>query len=172
MIEEIVHGNITNKEVASGDIIIAMNTKLSEASAIGRPFVRNRNILREIKLGSVLTFNFDDERLLHMLICHRIGRGGWANAEKYVRFCLDYLWQQHNDKKYSIVQIGKGHIGRRDGANVPAIRTAMADSFLRMDLVILPEMLEAQAAVGVTSMVPFRVWDMERGEREIRATVN
>lgn len=167
MIKEILYGDITDEKKHSGDIIIAMNTELKEASAIGRTFTCTTSIKEQVNLGSVLTFQFDSERLLHMLICHRIGLGGWMDADKYVRYCLDYLWQQHRDRAYSIVQIGKGLVGQRDGADVPAIRTAMTNSFLEMDLVILPpEAEEIQVAVKVAPMVPFRVWDMERGEQE------
>jgi hypothetical protein len=168
MIREIIYGDITDPGINSGDIIIGMNTKLSEASAIGRPFVHSVSVMSEIEHGSVLTFNFDEERMLHMLICHQIGYGGWANADKYVRYCLDYLWQRHGDRCYAIVQIGNGPIGRRDGADVPAIRTAMANSFLEMDLVILPKRAEARTAVGVSPLIPCRVWDIGRGERRIQ----
>jgi len=168
MIRNIVYGDITDRNTNTGDIIIGMNTKLSEPSAIGRPFTRSISVINQIDRGSVLTFDFDNGRLLHMLICHKIGRGGWAQADRYVRYCLDYLWQRHGGRLYSIVQIGKGPVGQRDGADVPAIRTAMANSFLDMDLVILPDTVEAHDAVEGPPLTPFRVWDMERGEREIR----
>lgn len=168
MIKNILLGDITDSDTHPGDIIIGMNTKLSESSAIGRPFVHSVSVLKQVKLGSVLTFRFDRVRLLHMLICHRIGLGGWENADKYVRYCLDYLWQRHGDRTYSIVEIGNGPVGQRDGADVSTIRTAMANSFLEVDLVILPpEAQEARVAAGVLPMVPFRVWDMGGGERKI-----
>ena len=167
MIRDIIHGDITNPQVHSGDIIIGMNNTLSEPSAIGRPFLNNVTVLKEIDLGSVLSFRFEQGRQLHMLICHHVGVGGWAAADKYVRYCLDYLWQQHPDRHYGIVQIGSGPVGKRDGANVPEIRTAMAASFLGVDLVILPNDHEARTALGAPALVPFRVWDMGRGEREI-----
>lgn len=169
MIRNIISGDITDPNTHPGDRIIGMNTKLNEASAIGRPFVHTIAVVKQINLGSVLTFEFGAGRLLHMLICHRIGRGGWSDADKYVRYCLDYLWQQqHGERLYSIVQIGKGPVGQRDGADVSAIRTAMATSWLEMDLVIREDSQEAHVAVAALPMVPFRVWDMHRGEREIR----
>lgn len=169
MIKDIRFGDITDSHTNPGDIIIAMNTELSEVSALGRRFVKSIAILDELELGSVLTFNFDSERQLHMLICHRLELGGWVGSEKYVRYCLDYLWQQHRDRQYAIVQIGNGPIGKRDGANVSEIRTAMANSFLELDLVIMPQSLEAQVAVDHPSLgAPFRIWNMGKGEREIQ----
>jgi hypothetical protein len=167
MLRDFTIGDITDPANQS-DIIIGMNPKLSEASAIGRPFVKNTSVISQMKLGSVLTFRFDKKRLLHMLICHHIGRGGWKDADKYVRYSLDYLWQQHGGRSYSIVQIGKGPIGQRDGADISAIRTAMTTSFLEMDLYILPDYLEKRVGVSEIPIIPFRVWDMKKGEREIR----
>ncbi len=168
MIAEIIYGDIVDLKLNSNDIIIAMNTKLAEASALGRPFVYNVKTLDELELGSVLTFKFDETRLLHMLICHQFRSGGWVDSEKYVRYCLDYLWQQHRDRQYAIVQIGNGYVGRRDGADAPVIRTAMADSFLNVNLFIQPEVEEARTAAKAPLGAPFLIWDMERGEREIQ----
>jgi hypothetical protein len=168
MIRNIVTGDITDPMINPGDIIIGMNSKLTQASAIGRPFVRNVEVIKQIDLGSVLTFNFEPGRLLHMLICHKIGKGGWASADKFVRFCLDYLWKEHGRRQYGVVQIGTGSIGKRDGADSAAIRTAMTTSFLEMDLFIRPEEEEAATRVTQTPLVPFRTWSMDKGEREIR----
>lgn len=170
MIREIYYGDITDRMTNPGDIIIGMNTKLLEASALGWRFVHDVVALGEIQLGSVLTFNFDEKRLLHMLVCHHLGPEGWKDADRYVRFCLDYLWQQHNDRKYGIVQIGAGPVGRRDGANVSLIRTAMADSFLEVDLILLPKSIEARTAVDLPRSSPLRVWDMGKGERQIKVS--
>ena len=168
MIREIIFGDITDPALHQGDIIIGMNTTLGEASVIGRPFAKDIGVLNQIDRGSVLTFEFDAERKLHMLVCHRLGRGGWADAEKYVRYSLDYLWQKYGERQFGIVQIGHGPVGQRDGAIVPDIRTAMANSFLEMDLFILPEEQEARVAVAQRPLKPLFVWDMGRGEREIR----
>ena len=171
MLNNIRFGDITDPHTNPGDIIIAMNTELSEVSALGRPFIKNIAALDELELGSVLTFSFDHQRHLHMLICHRLGLGGWVDSEKYVRYCLDYLWQQHRGRQYAAVQIGNGQIGQRDGANVSEIRTAMATSFLELDLVIMPQALEAQVAVDHPSLgAPFRIWNMGKGEREIQVS--
>jgi hypothetical protein len=169
MIKDIIDGDATNRADNPGDIIIGMNSTLAEPSAIGRPFTYTVEVLKEIKLGSVLTFKFDEERLLHMLICHKIGEGGWEGAHEHVRFGMDYLRYLHGDRKYGIVEIGNGPIGRRDGANVPIIRAAMTDSYLDVNLIRLPRQLEVQVAVAKPSLgYPFRIWDMKKGEREIR----
>lgn len=170
MIKEIITGDATDPNLNPGDIIIGMNSKLAQASAIGRPFVSNVNLVKQIDLGSVVTFDFGKGRQLHMLICHKIGKGGWVSADRFVRFCLDYLWKEHRDRKYGIVQIGTGPVGRRDGADPAIIRTAMANSFLEMNLFIAPERKEAVASVTRPPLVPFRTWSMEKGEREIHVT--
>lgn len=120
------------------DIIIAMNTELGEASAIGRPFVKKIIPLGLLDLGSVLTFQFDEQRLLHMLICHHLGKGGWRRADQFVRYGMDYLWQrpESGHRFYSIVQVGNGPVGQRDEADYPAIINAISDSFLPVILYI------------------------------------
>lgn len=170
MIKEIITGDVTDSKLNPGDIIIGMNSKLAQASAIGRPFINNINVVKQIDLGSVLTFEFEKGRHLHMLICHTIGKGGWKHADKFIRFCMDYLWKEHGNRKYGIVQIGMGPIGKRDGADPSVIRTAMTNSFLEVNLFIQPERREAVASVARPPLIPFRAWSMEKGEREIRVT--
>lgn len=87
MIEEIISGNITDPS-NKRNIIIAMNTTLSEATYLASPFVTKlRHALKgEELLGSVLSFQFDSDRKIHMIICHKIGKGGWVGADQYVRF--------------------------------------------------------------------------------------
>lgn len=167
MITDIITADVTDPRANPGDLIIGMNTKLAQASAIGRPFVSPLQKGRELPLGSVLSFDFDDERRLHMLICHHIGKGGWARSDQHIRFCLDYLWQQHGERTYSIVKIGTGPVGMRDGANSSAILSAIADSFLPTKLFLLPPERFAQLAVATVPMKPFRLWDMVGGERPI-----
>src|SRR4051812_21268231 len=105
MIESIVIGDILSPSNPR-DIIIGMNTDLEDVTGIGLRFVRNVIPLLALDLGSVISFDFDQKRKLHMIICHKLGKGGWADAEQYVRFGLDYL-EHLNDtgRQYSIVQI-------------------------------------------------------------------
>ncbi len=105
-----------------------------------------------------------------MIVCHHLLKGGWNNAEKYVRYGMDFLWNANPNRDYSIVNIGTGRVGIRDGANEEAIRTAIASSFLPVDLYILNERDRMPAeAVNVVPLKPLRVWDMAHGEQDIRA---
>ncbi len=147
------------------DIIIGMNTRLAEASAIGRKVLIGKKVSREIELGSVVTFQFDRGRQLHMVVCHHLAKGGWTLADRYIRFGLDYLWQRSPAAQFSIVQIGDGKIGRRDGADVGAIMTAMASSYASLHLYIWKSEPRRVAEVQVLPLRPIRTWSMERGER-------
>lgn len=138
MIERIQVGDITDGKLNPRDIIIGMNTEMLEASAIGRPFVKKVVPLKLLALGSVLTFQFDKKRKLHMIICHHHGEGGWRGAAQYVRFGMDYLWQREEDgqRNFSIVQIGHGPVGRRDGADFSKIIRAISESSLPVVLYV------------------------------------
>ncbi|MDO8482338.1 MAG: hypothetical protein Q7S86_00785 [bacterium] len=140
MIAKIEIGDITDPQ-NKRDIIIGMNTEMGEVSAIGRPFAKKVVPTALIEFGSVLTFQFDEKRLLHMIICHHLGHGGWRRADQYIRFGLDYLWQspEVGNRPYSIVQIGSGPIGQRDKADQPAILNAMSNSFLPVVLYVRSE---------------------------------
>ena len=169
MIVDIHQGDITdpgNKR----DIIIGMNVRLAEASAIGRRVLVGKSLTRSLELGDVVTFKFDEKRDLHMVICHRLGVGGWLNAEKFLRFGLDYLWQRSANKtQFSIVKVGTGAVGRRDGADAAAIHTAMADSYLPLLLFVWNSAKQAEAnVVNLPPLLPHRVWRFGEGEREIR----
>ncbi len=168
MIGDIRHGDITSHE-NKADIIIGMNTRCAEASAIGRTVLVGKILSRELELGDVVTFKFDEHRNLHLLICHELGRGGWQGAERFVRCGLDYLWQRHREKqRFSIVRIGTGPVGIRDGADASAIHTAMADSYLPVTLYIWDgEGVEARVA-QFPPLTPSRTWNFSKGEREIR----
>ena len=107
MIKNIRVGNILSPENDS-DIIIGMNLQFKDVLGIGKPFVDRIVRTRDLRLGSVISFEHDDERELHMLVCHRIGKCGWKDAEQFVRYGMDYLWQKRPDRKYSIVNIGTG----------------------------------------------------------------
>ncbi len=145
MITDILDGDITSPKNRR-DIIIGMNPGFEELSALGHRFLGNVVPLDLMKLGSVLTFDFDGERRLHMLICHLLGHGGWEDADKFVRSAMDHLWQSDGARQYSIVKIGGGAVGKRYGADQGAIITAMATSHLPVVLYTRP-----------TSMLPYEV---------------
>lgn len=152
------------------DVIIAMNDRFADVHGIGKQFVAQIRRTREIKLGAVVSFDLDSRRELHMLICHRIGLAGWSNAHQYVRYGMDYLQMTSPGRQYSIVDIGTGRVGKRDGADDMLIRTAITMSFLPVDMYILDdkERLPAEALADVVPIRPLRMWDMLSGEDKIR----
>lgn len=170
-IKDIHYGDITTPR-NKHDIIIGMNTRLAQASAIGHRVLVNNFVTRELEPGDVVTFKFDEHRNLHMIICHRLCTGGWLNAEKYVRIGLDYLWQRHVfNTHFSIVRIGTGMVGIRDGADASAIHTAMTVSWAPLHLYIWNN---ERHEVGVEKFPPLKVlrtWSTDKGEREIRMAV-
>ncbi len=136
MITNIKVGDITSPKNPA-HIIIGMNSQMNDVTGIGRPFVNKIRTAHPIKLGSVISFKFDETRNLHMLICHHLGKDGWFGSDMHVRYGMDYLWQtEAYTEAFSIVAIGTGRVGVRDGANDVAIRTAMANSYLPADLFI------------------------------------
>ncbi|MAZ56616.1 hypothetical protein CL653_02400 [bacterium] len=156
MIKDIKVGDITSPENPA-HIIIGMNSQLNDVTGIGRPFANKIRTAHPIKLGSVLSFKFDATRNLHMLICHHLGKNGWAGSDMHVRYGMDYLWQtEKHTEVFSIVAIGTGRIGVRDDADAVAIRTAMANSYLPADLFIYqkPEM----AVMHDEAPVPLHVY--------------
>lgn len=168
MIRDIYYGDITNPDNVA-DIIIAMNTRCAEASAIGRTVLVGKVLSRELELGDVVTFKFDKRRDLHLLICHELGQGGWEGAEQFVRFGLDYLWRQYRTKRqFSIVRIGTGLVGTRDGADATAIHTAIADSYLPICLYIWDGEKVEDRVAQFPPLKPSRTWNFSKGEREIR----
>lgn len=167
MITSIVEGDIL-KPQNHADVIIGMNAELQEVNGIGLPFTWQIRRAEQIPLGTVFSFELDDERQLHLLVCHHIGEGGWVNADKYVRFGLDYLWQSEpHTKKFSSVQIGTGRIGIRDGADFPSIHTAMATSHLPLELFIYKPLERVPAEVRAfapRTLTAFRSWNIHEGE--------
>lgn len=152
-----------------------MNTILEDVTGIGVPFVRKINLTNPIQLGSVLNFQFDNERMLHMLVCHDIGFGGWAKADKWVRLGLDYLWQASQDEghilhkaKFSIVRIGTGTVGRRDGALHQDILTAMATSHLDLTLFVRDEEAMVPVRKKQEPLHAFSAWHPMHGEERVR----
>ena len=143
-------GDITtlNPEEPS-DIIVGMNTKLEELDSLLLPQKWHAERKVPFKLGDVLSFKLDRRRQLHMLLCHHVEKNGWADADKYVRIGMDYLWLRHKDRRdFSIVKIGAGRVGTAGGADVNKIRAAMAASHLPVTLV----MNEASRPVDVRTI--------------------
>lgn len=170
MITEIISGDITSKENRA-DIIIGMNSQLLDVTGIGMPFVNKVKTAHPIDLGGVLSFKFDEGRHVHMIICHHLGKDGWIGAEMHVRFGLDYLWKtESNRRKFSIVQVGTGRIGKRDHADPVSIRTAMATSFLPVKLFIHNPLETVAAHVSLERpMVAYRAWHPTMGEERLVA---
>ena len=169
MIHGITVGNIRHPNNKS-DIVIGMNTTFADVKGIGAPYIKDIIRTRAITLGTVITFDFDGTRQLHMLICHKIGRAGWVNADQHVRYGMDHLWQRDNSRQYSIVQIGTGRVGKRDGADVPKIIRAIADSHLPVTMFVLNEgeTIPVEATAQVSPFKPMRMWSKVGGEVPIR----
>jgi hypothetical protein len=158
-----------------------MNGQLDDVMGIGLPFVRDSIPTRAIQLGSVITFDFDSIRRLHMLICHNLGEGGWEGSERHVRFGLDYLdyldkmeRPQGSGANYSIVRIGTGRVGIRDGADPIALHRAMADSHLVTDLYVWDQPAaeaRAEAQARFTPLRAVRAWSPGHGVERIPRAV-
>jgi hypothetical protein len=75
---------------------------------------------------------------------------------------LDYLNQMEDEERrasHSIVNIGTGRVGTRDGADPIAIKRAMADSHLIVDLFVFkPETAMADVRVMRAPLRPVRAW--------------
>ena len=185
MIRDIKLGDITSP-ANPADIIIGMNSTLSDVTGIGLEFIRDIPVIYPIVLGSVFSFEFTPERNVHMIICHTIGEGGWANADRYVRYGLDYLWKteeaqytgEHgmdhlltgSPRRYSIVQIGTGRVGKRDGADHALIRSAIAESYLPVDLYVYdPTLRQLVEQAKCPPMKAFRAYHPLHGEERIAA---
>lgn len=169
MIRNIIPGDITSPDNPC-DIIIGMNSQLQDVTGIGRTFVQNAIPQKALGLGSVISYDFDESRKLHMIICHDLGRGGWRKADMYVRFGLDYL-NHLNDgcREHSIVQIGTGRIGKRDSADHSAIHTAMANSFLELDLYVFDSSKLRQPAADIIELRPLSAWSPRHGDVPVDA---
>ena len=173
MIKDIVVGDITSPDNPA-DIIIAMNTTMEDLTELAKRFAKRLPAVEEpFELGSVLSFRFDQSRNIHMLICHRIGFGGWESADKYVRFGLDYLWNMDNEvnetpeRKYSIVKIGTGPIGLRDGADSVAIRTAIDTSYLPVTMWIRDPELGYAVTKTIEPRYVYRTWSPTVGQEDL-----
>lgn len=173
MILSIVPGDVLAK-TNSDDVIIGMNSKLGEVAGIGLRFTWQIQHNKPLPPGTVYSFELDASRKLHMIICHHLGEGGWEDSEKYIRFGMDYLWHSEpKDRKFSMVQVGTGHIGKRDGAPVAAIIDAISTSHLPVTLYVYqpPERVAVEARQFVTRppLVAYRSWSRESGELKMAA---
>jgi hypothetical protein len=171
MIQDVIPGDITNWCHNKRDIIIGMNDSFIDVYGIGKPFVANLRDDLELPLGSVLNFNFGTRgQKLHMILCHKLGQSGWKNAEQHVRFALDFL-HHHNDtdRKYSIVQIGKGRIGKRDGADYPAIHRSIADSYLPLNLFVFDAVPIHEVVSAAIPLRALSAWVPMTGARMLEA---
>lgn len=168
MILDIIAGDITHPDNRD-DIIIGMNVKLSEVTSIGLPFVNQIDLKHALVPGSVLSFPFRDGRFLHMLICHELGVGGWEGAAEHVRYGLDYLRHTEPLRSYSIVKIGSGKIGKRDGANVSEMIGAIANSNLPVVLYVYDAAAEAtlQRVIEMPPLRASRAWHPVYGEERV-----
>lgn len=172
MIVDLVNDDITSTKHKC-DIIIGMNTGLKNVTGIGRRAVENMEVLRELKLGSVVTFPWDvTGRELHMIICHKMCDGGWDGADRYVRYGLDYLAHRDaiSERGHGIVRIGTGAAGKKFGADPTSILTAMATSYLPVLLFSLdtPRITEPVSA----EVLPLRaasVWQFDTGVQKLAA---
>jgi hypothetical protein len=171
VIIETVAGDIESPDNPR-DPIIGMNPTLSERTPFALSVSNRHKIVTPVEMGSVLSFDYRDGRKVHMLVCHEIGQGGWKDAGKYVRWCLDYLWYTAPERQYSVVHIGTGRIGKRDGADGAAIMTALAQSHLEMVLYQKPkseEVVGQQAVRPVAVIHAFRLWQPSKGETLLTA---
>jgi hypothetical protein len=167
MILDILEGDILANANKS-DVIIGMNSQLGEVSGIGLPFTWQIQHNKPLILGTVFSFELDVNRNLHMITCHHLGKDGWQAADKYIRFGMDYLWHREGHRSFSMVKIGTGHIGKRDGADVPAIISAIANSHLAVTLYnYRPSehtMAEAKVVPKPSELVAYRSWNFKEGE--------
>lgn len=120
-----------------------MNTTLEDLTLLGSEYAGSlsKKLTHPIELGSVLSFDMNGGgRMLHMLICHHIGYQGWREAPRFIKFCLNKIEQ---DKRlygttgkmgFSIVHIGNGPIGTRDGSDPEENLRAIKESRLPVTL--------------------------------------
>lgn len=159
----------------SCDIIIGMNTELEDVRGIGRRVLATRRkSLQNLSHGSVVTFPWDESgRLLHMLICHEVGVGGWKYADRHIRYGLDYLRyrEPQSERGYGIVQIGAGRVGQRDKADLPSINSAIANSLLPVTMFIFdrPQLADQPSVALMPPLKASSVWTRERGELRFAA---
>lgn len=167
MITNIVSGDITSPK-NNADIIIGMNVTLNDVTGIGLPFVRRVTTPHPLTLGGVMSFRYSgvQGRQIHMLLCHAIGGRRWHDADRYVRFGMDFLWHIEPERKYSIVRIGTGRVGLRDGADAVAIHTAMSNSYLPVVLYLYNQ--ETKTPAHAAELIPFRSWTPKHGAEEVR----
>lgn len=162
-------GDITSPR-NTRDIIIAMNDEFEDVTGIGRRFVENLVGVTP-ELGSVVTFKFDSIRRVHMLVCHKLGPKGWHQAERHVRYGMDYINHLNDNPRrgFSIVEIGTGRVGRRDGADPAAIRKAMEESYLPAVLYKREERAAAVVDLWSRPLTPLVAWAPVTGQIALAA---
>ena len=147
--------SFTNKS----HIVFAMNDTLEEATPLIAPYVEKLAFGPEnpLTLGSVLSFPFTNGRKLFLVICHKIGFGGWEGADQYLRFGLDWInhYKQKGDT-FSIVEVGTGPSGMRDGADAASLKTAIATSYLPVYLFVREE-VKVMAAAAAANKAPLNL---------------
>ena len=73
-----------------------------------------------------------------------------------------------NDKRlFSIVNIGTGEIGQRDGADAVALRTAITSSFLPVTLFVRAFRSPSYVPVEREPLRAFRAWSPIQGQRSL-----
>lgn len=78
------------------------------------------------QLGAVLSKTVGD-RTFHAVVCHKLERGGWAQAPRYVEEAMNRL-DVPQDVPLGVVLMGGGPVGQMGGADVFAILGALARS--------------------------------------------
>ncbi|MEI6660134.1 MAG: hypothetical protein WCK91_01785 [bacterium] len=175
MIKRVIPGDITARSNPR-HIIRGINDTLDDLSGIGLENVERlkQSLLHPLILGSTVRFGFEGDRKLFMVVCHKIGKGGWANADNYIRYAMDNL--HHSDEveglkgqEYSIVQIGAGPVGDRDGADVGSIITAMATSLLPVTLFVndFSQIRPSVKKASPPHLVAEVAWHPEFGRQEL-----
>jgi len=147
------------------DIIVGISTQIPE-SIFGRR-VSGRENFRERQLGDVITFKFDEKRLLHAIVCRSSGVGGWAAADEHIRVAIDCL-RQRGRTALSTVYIGRSKSGTREGADVVAIYQAMKESLPRLYIFWeSEELVFVEEGENLPILKPFLLWNAGTGERNV-----
>ena len=173
-ITDIVSGDIFDKKYKNNDIIIGMNPEFKNLSDLA---IQALNITEGNKinandcdldfLGTVVTFESEDtKRRVHMILCHT--PEDWNDADKYIKQGMNSIFYtqdemgnlsggNHAKRSYSIVKIGTGPEGIKNGADFSKIVEGMASSDLPVTMFVLPENQKALSITGeMSDMAPVR----------------
>ena len=123
-----------------------------------------QELIHPLALGSVLKFDFGrgSEQKLYMVVCHKIGMGGWKKADMFLRYGLDSIYM-NTVGKYAIVDVGTGLVGVQDGADTALLRKAMADTFLPLDLYVRANELQSLTNTAPLELVARAAWHPHGG---------